>query len=63
VLDIGCGTGTFALLLAERGYDVTGVDPAPASLDAARGKPGSDRIRWILGDATRLPPLRSTSRR
>lgn len=58
VLDIGCGTGTFALLLAERGYEVTGVDPARASLDVARGKPGAERVRWIDGDATRLPPLR-----
>jgi len=57
VLDIGCGTGTFALLLAERGYEVTGVDPARASLDVARSKSGSDRVRWIDGDATRLPTL------
>jgi SAM-dependent methyltransferase len=57
VLDIGCGTGTFALLLAERGHEVTGVDPAGASLDVARRKPGADRVRWIDGDATRLPPL------
>ena len=28
VLDVGCGTGTFALLLAERGLEVIGVDPA-----------------------------------
>jgi SAM-dependent methyltransferase len=27
VLDIGCGTGTFACLLAARGIDVTAVDP------------------------------------
>ena len=58
VLDIGSGTGTFALLLAERGYEVTGVDPARASLDVARGKPGAERVRWIDGDATRLPLLR-----
>lgn len=57
VLDIGCGTGTFACLLAERGLDVVGVDPAEVSLDVARGKPGADRVRWVLGDATTLPPL------
>ena len=57
VLDVGCGTGTFALLLAERGLEVTAVDPAKASLDVARAKPGSDRVRWIHGDAAALPPL------
>ena len=57
VLDVGCGTGTFALLLADRGLDVIGVDPARASLDVARAKPGADRVRWIHGDATSLPPL------
>ena len=57
VLDVGCGTGTFALLLADRGFEVVGVDPAGASLDIARGKPGAERVRWIHGDATRLPPL------
>jgi SAM-dependent methyltransferase len=58
VLDIGCGTGVFALLLADRGIEVVGVDPARASVDVARGKPGSERVRWICGDATALPPLR-----
>ncbi|MFF3563672.1 class I SAM-dependent methyltransferase [Streptomyces sp. NPDC002574] len=58
VLDIGCGTGVFALLLADRGIEVVGVDPARASLDVAHGKPGSERVRWIHGDATALPPLR-----
>ncbi|WP_329277789.1 class I SAM-dependent methyltransferase [Streptomyces sp. NBC_01451] len=57
VLDIGCGTGVFALLLARRGIDVVGVDPALASLDVARAKSGADRVRWIHGDATALPPL------
>ena len=57
VLDVGCGTGTFALLLAERGLEVIGVDPAGASLDVARAKPGAERVRWIHGDATALPPL------
>ena len=62
VLDVGCGTGTFACLLAQSagqdpGIDVTGVDPAAASLDVARRKPGADRVRWLHGDATSLPAL------
>jgi SAM-dependent methyltransferase len=57
VLDIGCGTGTFACLLARRGLTVTAVDPAAASLAVARTKPGADRVRWVDGYATDLPPL------
>lgn len=57
ILDIGCGTGVFALLLADRGKRVIGVDPAKASLAVARVKPGAERVTWILGDATALPPL------
>jgi SAM-dependent methyltransferase len=57
VLDIGCGTGTLACLLAHRGLTVTAVDPAAASLAVARTKPGADRVRWVHGYATDLPPL------
>ncbi|WP_327293003.1 class I SAM-dependent methyltransferase [Streptomyces sp. NBC_01198] len=57
VLDIGCGTGAFALLLVDREIEVTGIDPAGASIDAARAKAGRERVRWICGDATDLPPL------
>jgi SAM-dependent methyltransferase len=55
VLDLGCGTGTFAIMLADSGCDVAGVDPAGAMLDVARGKPGADRVRWIHGDAPAVP--------
>jgi SAM-dependent methyltransferase len=58
VLDIGCGTGTFACLLVGRGIAVIAVDPAQASLDVARSKPGADQVRWIHGDATSLPAVR-----
>ena len=58
VLDIGGGTGVFALLLADRGVEVVGVDSAQASIDVARSKPGSERVRWICGGATSLPPPR-----
>ncbi len=52
VLDVGCGTGTLSLLLADRGCDVVGVDPAPASLAVARAKNGAHRVRWIDGYAS-----------
>ena len=57
VLDIGCGTGTSALLLAGRGLAVTAVDPAAGMLDVARAKPGADQVSWIHGTAATLPPL------
>ncbi len=57
VLDIGCGTGEFALRLADDGLDVTGVDPAVASLEVARRKPGADRVRWVGGDAADALPI------
>src|SRR6478609_3217172 len=58
VLDLGCGTGTFAVLLAARGLDVTGVDPAAASIDVARSKPGAERVRWVVGEIDAVADLR-----
>jgi SAM-dependent methyltransferase len=58
VLDVGCGTGSFACSLAERGVQVVGLDPAAASLEVARGKPHAEKVRWLHGDAASLPPLR-----
>jgi SAM-dependent methyltransferase len=59
IVDIGCGTGVLALQLADRGCSVVGVDPALASLDVARAKPGASRVRWIHGTAADLPPLQA----
>lgn len=56
-LDVGCGTGVLALLLAGRGLGVTGLDPAAGSLDVARAKAGAERVRWVLGDARALAGL------
>jgi ubiquinone/menaquinone biosynthesis C-methylase UbiE len=57
VLDVGCGTGTFACMLAQRGIEVVGIDPAAASLDVAQRKSGAEHVRWIHGDACSIPPL------
>ncbi|BEL09054.1 class I SAM-dependent methyltransferase [Actinoplanes sichuanensis] len=56
VLDLGCGTGRLAIAMAEAGHEVTAVDPARASLDAARRRPGAARVRWIEGSFETLPP-------
>jgi SAM-dependent methyltransferase len=38
IADLGCGTGSLSVLLAEDGYRVTGVDLAPKMVAAARVK-------------------------
>jgi SAM-dependent methyltransferase len=57
VIDVGCGTGSLAIRLAELGFFVTGVDPAGASLDVARAKPNAEFVTWVHGDATSLVGL------
>lgn len=55
IVDVGCGTGTLASLLATDGYTVTGADPAAASVAVARAK--SDQVTWLQAGAAELPPL------
>ncbi len=38
VLELGCGTGSLTTLLAEKGYDMTGVDASPEMLEIAMDK-------------------------
>lgn len=57
VLDLGCGTGTFALMLAGRGIRVTAVDPDEDAIAVARHKEGADAVEWIVGDAATMPPM------
>ncbi|HEY3523204.1 MAG TPA: class I SAM-dependent methyltransferase, partial [Candidatus Limnocylindrales bacterium] len=58
VLDVGTGTGTIALLAAELGHDVTGVDLSEAMLAEARAKAANAgrAIEWRIADAEALPP-------
>jgi SAM-dependent methyltransferase len=57
VLDVGCGTGNAALLAAERGARVTGVDPAPRLLDVASERAAARGLdaTFALGEASALP--------
>ncbi|MCO5969272.1 class I SAM-dependent methyltransferase [Actinoallomurus soli] len=57
VLDVGCGTGSLSLLLAQAGHRVTGVDLAPTMVARARGKLEAAGLpgRFLVGDATSPP--------
>lgn len=44
ILDLACGTGTVARLLARRGYEVVGVDLSGPMLDAARAQSQSENV-------------------
>jgi SAM-dependent methyltransferase len=62
VLDVGCGTGENALLLAERGHDVVGVDLAAAAVAKARAKAEERGIpaTFVELDALRVDRLGRT---
>jgi SAM-dependent methyltransferase len=53
-IDLGCGTGANSVFLAERGFEVTGVDFAPAALAKARAKAEAAgvRVRFVEDDLT-----------
>ena len=46
VLDLGCGTGSLTRLLAERGYDMIGIDGSEEMLACARQK-GGDGVLYL----------------
>ncbi len=54
VADLGCGTGSVAVLLAEHGFAVTGVDLSPRMVEAARRKADAidADLEFVLGDAS-----------
>ena len=50
VLEFGVGTGRVALPLAERGFDVWGIDGSSGMLKQLRAKPGGEKVTTICGD-------------
>ena len=58
VLEVGCGTGTNALWLAARGFDVLGVDLSPLAIERARAKLGDSAspCRFEVRNFLKDPP-------
>ena len=55
-IDLGCGTGTNVIILAQAGWDVTGVDFTPRAIKLARQKlkKANIRAKLFVKDATKL---------
>lgn len=54
ILDVGCGTGSLSVLLAELGYALTGIDLSPAMIALSRAKAAAagQNIAFAVMDAT-----------
>ncbi len=59
ILDVGTGTGYFAILLAKEGHRVTGIDMTPSMIEEAKRTAAEEKadVRFLVGDAqdTGLP--------
>src|SRR5512142_1709655 len=61
-IDLGCGAGANAIFLAQHGFDVTGIDFAPAALELARkrARQAGARVNLVLDDLTHLSRVGGT---
>lgn len=56
IVDLGCGTGRFSLLLAEYfGVEVIGIDPSQKMIDHARQKLTTGKVSYRQGPAEAIP--------
>jgi len=51
-IDLGCGTGNYAIYLASKGFDVTGIDISPAAINIAKenAKKKGVKERFLVAD-------------
>jgi SAM-dependent methyltransferase len=58
-LELGCGTGTNSVWLAQHGFNVTGIDLAPLAVEQAekRAHAAAASVHFIVADVLDLPDL------
>jgi SAM-dependent methyltransferase len=58
-LEIGCGTGTNSVWLAQQGFEVTGIDLAPLAVERAekRARAAGVHVQFLVADVLDLPDL------
>src|SRR5450759_2589348 len=63
ILDVACGQGFGSYLMAKWGAtQVVGVDVAPDAIKAARSLFRHKKVRYVLGDATKLDQVLAKER-
>ena len=57
VVDMCCGSGTDAIYLAGKGFDVTAIDVAPTAIAQAqvKGSKAGVSVNWVLADILAPP--------
>ena len=50
LLDLGCGTGKLTRRLADRGFDMIGIDLSEEMLEIAREKSDPEQILYLMQD-------------
>ena len=48
IVELGCGTGSFTLEMAKKGYDIMGIDLSPEMLDIARNKAANEGFNLMF---------------
>jgi len=56
ILDIGCGTGSHAIALSKRGFNVTGIDFSPRMIEKAKKNAAAqkNRARFVVQDMRKI---------
>jgi SAM-dependent methyltransferase len=51
-VDLGCGTGHYAMYLAQKGFDVTGIDISPTAIKLSQEKAEKERVtcKFMVAD-------------